>query len=305
MTRRKTNEEFVEEVSLIREDIKLLTEYVNNKHKIDVKHLECGHITSMLPTKILSGQGCGKCKGKLISRSKSRDNKYYIDKLIENGIDYIQIIGNYAGTKNKVLVKNLKCGHEYEANAGNILNGSGCPVCRKFNKTTYDFAAEINGKYPGEYEVVGEYVNNRTPISIKHLSCGHIWEVVPKDLLRQRRCPKCNMSAGEYYISNYLNDSGYSFDMQYKISECRNVLPLPFDFAVNVNNEIRLIEFDGTQHFGNGKCWGDTSRFESIKINDNIKNKFCEENSIKLLRIPYWWLRTDRIRKELDLFLGK
>ena len=44
-----------------------------------------------------------------------------------------------------------------------------------------------------EYEVLGEYVNNRTKIKMKHLKCEHEWECLPMTLTRKKptRCPNC------------------------------------------------------------------------------------------------------------------
>jgi hypothetical protein len=37
--------------------------------------------------------------------------------------------------------------------------------------------------------------------------------------------------------------------------------------------------------------------FEIVKMHDEIKNKFCEEHNITLIRIPYWE------RKNLNIIL--
>ena len=47
------------------------------------------------------------------------------------------------------------------------------------------------------------------------------------------------------------------------------------------------IEYDGKQHFSQYDFFGGEEGFETIKKHDNIKNEFCKNNNIKLLRIPY------------------
>lgn len=64
---------------------------------------------------------------------------------------------------------------------------------------------------------------------------------------------------------------------------CKNQKKLPFDFYLNDFNII--IEYDGIQHF---KPSFNEKEFKNIKVNDEIKNKFCKDNNIKLIRIPYW-----------------
>ena len=53
------------------------------------------------------------------------------------------------------------------------------------------------------------------------------------------------------------------------------------------------IEFDGEDHYmpidraSKGKEWAE-EQFQLRKIKDNIKTQYCEDNNIKLIRIPYW-----------------
>ena len=299
MSKKKTLEEFKKEVyDIFKDEVEVLGEYINNNTKILVRFNCCGNEEYKMPTKLLAGQKCSKCRGKRISNSKRKTTTEYKKCLIQNGITYIEVIGEYKGKENKIRVLNKKCNHEYEANAGNILNGSGCPICHGM-KDTEKFKKEIELKYPGEYEILGEYINNKTPILVKH-KCGYEWKVIPKDLLRDIRCPKCIMSKGELYIHNYLVKNNIEFVPQFKFDDCIDKRPLPFDFMVKVNNEIRLIEFDGSQHFYKSRTMYNTER---VKKHDEIKNKYCEDNNIKLLRIPYWWLRTDRILNELNKFV--
>lgn len=299
MSRKKTTEEFKKEVyKIFKNDVEVIGDYVNNHTKILVKFNCCGNEEYKLPTKLLVGQGCSKCVGKRISQSKTKTTEQYKKDLIAKGIDYIKVLGEYKGVKKDVFVLNRKCGHKYKANASNILNGSGCPICHGM-KDTDKFTKQINLKYPGEYKVLGKYINNRTPIKVRH-KCGYEWEVIPKDLMRDIRCPKCIMSKGELFINNYLSDNNIEFIPQYRFTECKDIQPLPFDFMIKINNEIKLIEFDGAQHFGDTIS---KYRTPKVKKHDNIKNEFCKKNNIKLLRIPYWWLRNDRIIKELDKFV--
>ena len=55
---------------------------------------------------------------------------------------------------------------------------------------------------------------------------------------------------------------------------------MPFDFYVN--NEY-LIEYDGEQHFDKNSFFN----YEYTHIHDKIKSKWCKDNNIPLIRIPY------------------
>ncbi len=85
------------------------------------------------------------------------------------------------------------------------------------------------------------------------------------------------------------------FQKEYSFSDCKskNNRVLRFDFAIfdKDNKLIKLIEFDGEQHFKPIKYFGGEDYFEYIKENDTIKNNYCINNNIELLRIPYTQLK--------------
>jgi hypothetical protein len=81
------------------------------------------------------------------------------------------------------------------------------------------------------------------------------------------------------------------FEREKKFDGCRGVRQmLPFDFYLPNHNT--LIEFDGKQHyipvnfFGCSDKQAQKTHLELI-FNDNIKEKYCIENNIRLIRIPY------------------
>ena len=106
------------------------------------------------------------------------------------------------------------------------------------------------------------------------------------------RCEHCasSISRYEYTFKNYLDKEGYSYIYQYSLNQCRDILPLPFDFYLTQYHAI--IEIDGEGHFHpchfNQIGYEDSIKtFEITKKHDGIKNKYCEEHNISLLRIPY------------------
>ena len=60
---------------------------------------------------------------------------------------------------------------------------------------------------------------------------------------------------------------------------------LKYDFAIfdDDGNLIRLIEFDGPQHYETENCWYS----EEGKIRDIMKNQYALSNGFPLIRIPY------------------
>jgi hypothetical protein len=102
---------------------------------------------------------------------------------------------------------------------------------------------------------------------------------------RVNRCPKCNESKGEVKIRNYLEKNNVKFETQYKLPDCKNKNPLPFDFGIldKEGNLFFLIEYDGELHY---KQKG-FNNLERQKKHDEIKNKYCTDNNIGIFRITY------------------
>ena len=115
-------------------------------------------------------------------------------------------------------------------------------------------------------------------------------------------CPKCCSSKGERSIREYLQENSIQYVEQYKIPDCRNKNPLPFDFAIFENNILQcLIEFQGEQHFRPVNVFGGESGFIYRKKNDVIKKEYCDANAIPLLEIHF----EEEIQKTLEEFLKK
>lgn len=140
-------------------------------------------------------------------------------------------------------------------------------------------------------------------------SCGEEYIV---DIYRltggQDRCAKCSgsQSSLETSVERHLGAMGLKYNKQHRFKDCRNKEMLPFDFYVH---DFGLIESDGEGHYRPVKFNGvDIERAKKIynktKKNDEIKNKYCEENNIRLLRIPYWEFEDDTYKNSINQWLG-
>lgn len=98
----------------------------------------------------------------------------------------------------------------------------------------------------------------------------------------------CNkQSRGEEKIEILLKENNISYEKEKTFSNFKYLdtgFCPRFDFWVN--NQY-LIEFDGKQHFES--CFN--IPLQEIQTKDNIKNQWCKDNNIPLIRIPYWHLK--------------
>ena len=124
--------------------------------------------------------------------------------------------------------------------------------------------------------------------------CGNII-TVKGDALRQglQQSCGCIKSKIEKNIAQILKENNILFVQQYSFEELvsETGTKLRFDFGIIKNNKLEyLIEYDGEQHFLQNISqtgWNTEENFRKIKKRDDIKNKFCFDNNIPLIRIPY------------------
>jgi hypothetical protein len=92
----------------------------------------------------------------------------------------------------------------------------------------------------------------------------------------------CTHSMNEELIIKLLTAESIPFVYQHKFQELPN---FKFDFFID-NNYV--VEFDGSQHFYcKNSGWDTETHLERVHTNDLIKNKFCFDNNIPIIRIPY------------------
>ena len=88
------------------------------------------------------------------------------------------------------------CENRWEANAGSLLSGRGCPVCGrkkavlKMSKSHNEFVRELIGINPN-VEVLGIYNKVHGTINVKCKVCKHEWSPLAGSLLAGQGCPIC------------------------------------------------------------------------------------------------------------------
>lgn len=180
---RKSQEQFVSELSSKNQNIEVLGVYVNSKTHIEVKCKKCGYIWAPFPNSLLRGTGCPQCAG-----NKKRTHEEFIDLLKEINPE-VEVLENYKNTDAKIKVKCKNCGKEWYTSPNNLLDGHGCGRCVG-RKNHNDFVEALKTINPN-VEVIGQYINGNTHIAVKCRVCGNEWKSRPSQLLKGRGCLKC------------------------------------------------------------------------------------------------------------------
>lgn len=277
--------------------IKCLEEnYINAQTKMKFE-CSCGSIFYRTFSKLKQGYiKCQQCSGRVVWDIESIKN--YVE---EKGLELLS--EEYRGAKYALKFR-CKCGTEFERSWNNFYSKKThcCPNCSRVEvaeSQKLDFTVIEEFCRDNNMEVLSkkeDYKNSSTKLLFK-CSCGKTFERNWSDMgHNQPCCPTCSrkQSKGERIIGEILNNNGVNFKQEYKIEGCKLIFPLPFDFAIfdDKNNLTFLIEYDGAQHFreaGFGRNEKQRKEdFAKIVIRDAIKNSYCEDNNIFLLRIPFF-----------------
>ena len=191
----------------------------------------------------------------------------------------------YKGCKTKVKIIYNKTGEIFEQTPDGHLNRAPENIKLAVRKTTEQFIKEANEvhDFKFSYEKTN-YIKNQIKVIITCPIHGDFTQN-PLSHLQGNGCSSCSESKGEKVISKYLDKNEISYYRQHKFHDCKNIFQLPFDFYLPKYRMI--IEFDGKQHYEPVEHFGGVEAYERLKLNDKIKNDYCEENFIDLIRIRY------------------
>lgn len=192
------------------------------------------------------------------------------------------------------------CKHSFEMNPSSlkkrIRDQKPCPRCHSSNSKLgfKEVCDRVSKSTQKEYKVVSKenlYESTRSKIDILHKTCGEKTPLTYKNFSLGKRCKYCaaksNTSKASQLLMRLLKQVSIDFEDEKTFEDCFNPMTgykLPFDFYIPKLN--LLIEIDGEQHFIPIEQWGGEKSLKNNKYRDYIKDKFCIDNNIRLIRIP-------------------
>lgn len=267
-----------------------LVNYKNNK--TNIKIICDGKIYEQSPKSHLKGMNVKSLsKNDFIKKAKIIHNNKYDYSLVEfdNTTDYIKIICPEHGIFEQII--------------NNHLRKKGCNKCAIDQKTltTNEFIKNAVKLHKNKYDYsLASYVNAHKKIKIICPEHGIFNQTPNSHIIKKQGCPICNENKGEKEIRLFLIDKNIKYKQQKRFNKCKNKKCLPFDFYLPKYNIC--IEYDGEQHYKSIEYFGGENGFLYRQINDKIKNEYCNNNNIRLIRIRYDENITEKLNQIFSFF---
>ena len=210
-------------------------------------------------------QSCGCMRLKTIGKKSQKD----ITNQKFNKLTALYPLNIKSGTTYLWHCK-CECGNECDVSISNLTSGSvkscGCLQKEKVSNLLTNLYNEernslINTTILGFLVEDAKSINGKTYIYAK--------------------CPYCETKKW-FRLADIKNN--ISFQREYSFDSCRDKNPLPFDFYID--NKY-IIEYDGIGHYEATDGWNTKERVEKTQEHDIIKNQWCFNNNIPIIRIPY------------------
>lgn len=207
------------------------------------------------------------------------------------------------------------CGKICYTSASNLRTGGtkscGC-LKREKDKQPKGNVINLIGKKFGHLTVISRQGSDKRGEALWKCECdcsAHNHLIVLGSNLRTGHTTSCGCerrSKGELAVAKILNDNKIPFQQEYKAFKFANNRWAAYDFYVN---QKYLIEYDGETHYSyNLHGWHNEEQLKNQQERDIIKNQWCKDNNIPLIRIPYTHLQNlclEDLQLETSQFIVK
>lgn len=205
-----------------------------------------------------------------------------------NSLTIIKESTRRAANGGKYWICRCDCGNIKEIRADHLKSGHtktcGCKIKERINN--------ILGQRFNNLTVIEQTDKRRSGGDVIwkcRCKCGNITYASASELRNNRiKSCGCLKSVGEQRIEQLLKENNITYRKQYCFSDLKDIGFLRFDFAIFDHNILQyLIEYDGDIHFNNKGAWNGRVDYDIIHKHDLMKNNYCYQHNIPLIRIPY------------------
>lgn len=235
---------------------------------------------------------CNKCQTKNIASKNRLNIEFLKEQFIRN--NYIPLFNSYTNTEERLLCKDAN-GFEGLLSYDSLMRNNTISRYSIYNPHTIKNIKHYIAINNLSCELISDKFEGCSSDLIFRCECGNLYKISWTAFISKNNgimCQNCSRKISKYQfkVNTFLKEHNINFISEYKIANCRNIYPLPFDYAIldKEKNLKFLIELDGEQHFKAVNAWGGNDAFIRGCKRDEIKNKYCNENNIELLRIPYY-----------------
>lgn len=212
MPRKKTNEEFVLEISKISPHIHPLEQYKKYEQKILVENLKCGHKYKTSPNCLYRGHDCPICT--LGTGMRKTDDKH-IENIYKYNKNVLALSLFSKNGRKYVNCKCLLCDENFTKRVDSLMNGKPCPKCSK-RKSHDEYVNEFyKNKNNTNISIISRYRTSKDNIDFNCKICGYKWSNLPKNMIRGVGCPKCNGYIKKTYAKFLEEVKKYNNNLDY------------------------------------------------------------------------------------------
>ena len=169
-------------------------------------------------------------------------------------------------------------------------NGTGCKVCyyNSRRKTLNDVIKECIAVHSDKYDyshIAIDYKGITSKVIVKCPIHGNFKIALAAHLYNSQGCPHCKKGfKGEIIVSKFFEKENIAVEHPKRFPDCKYKNSLSFDFYLP--DYKTCVEYDGLQHYQFVEIFHRTiEKFEEQQIRDRIKDDYCLENGIKLIRL--------------------
>lgn len=277
-------------------------EYINATTKSKIFCNKCKQIFLQdAHSHVGKSAGCPACGYEAMRKARTLTLNNFVEKAKKvhgDKYDYDSVI--YTNSQDYIEIGCRSCKIFFYQKGNAHLMGQGCKQCSRSkmgNKrlSNDEFISRCIEIHKEKYDYSDTiYTIGAEKIKINCRRCNTTFMQTAWEHAAGNGCPRCNFSKGEIQIENYLLRNKIDFKTQYKFADCKYIRLLLFDFYIERYNLI--IEFDGNLHFQPLAHFGGEEALKIRQIRDNIKNEYCINNGINMLRIKY----DENIEDKLD-----